>query len=144
MKTILVTLTTMLIGLNSALAAPRCLDLTKHQADKAVRLAKIALHKGSSMLFVSKKESGLVKPLGIWSEQVAVKSSRKKPNAAAYRVFVDGRQVDLALVYLAKDPQQSKASNLGRLVGCRQARDKAAKIDNQVIVAAPEENEEQE
>lgn len=139
MKKTALALSVLLVGMN-AFAAPRCLDLTKKQAEKAVRVAKIAMNKGSSLLFVSSKESGLVKPLGIWTEQVSHKAKGKKAKrATSYRVFVDGRQVDLALVYVAKNPDQSKAKNLGRLAGCQKAFAKPAMVDNVAIVAAPDE-----
>lgn len=138
MKKTMLVLSMVMVGLN-AFAAPRCLDLSKKQAEKAVRIAKIAMNKGSSLLFVSSKESGLVKPLGIWTEQVSKKVHGKKAKRASYRVFVDGRQVDLALVYVAKNPDQAKARNLGRLAGCQKAFAKPSKVDNVAVVAAPEE-----
>lgn len=128
----------LLTGMN-AWSAPRCLDLTKKQAEKAVRLAKISINKGSSLIYVSRKEGGLVKPLGIWYEEIPGRAPHKKVSGTTYRVVVDGRTVDVGLVYMGSSPKHAKAHNLGRLIGCRQAADKPLSIANQTIFSAREE-----
>lgn len=108
-----------------AKSAPRCLDLPKKQAEKAVTLAKIAMSKGSPLIFQSSKESGLVAPLGIWTE-----AHKTKKGKVAYRVKADGRDLDISLVYVAKSKNDKKAYNLAWMSGCRPAIHKPISIDN--------------
>ncbi|MBX2987309.1 MAG: hypothetical protein KF802_05365 [Bdellovibrionaceae bacterium] len=124
MKQIFITL---MLVLNAGLAqaAPRCLDLTEEQAAKAVKLMKISVYQGAKLLFVSKKESGMVKPLGVWYEK---KKGLTGPKS--YRVRVDGREVDISLVYVAKSDKDSRAHNLGLMSGCRPAFDKPNMVKN--------------
>lgn len=119
--------TTALIVLGSvnAMAAPRCLDLTKKQADKAVSVAKIALSKGSALIFNSTKEAGLVMPLSVWAE-----AKKHKKGKTTYRVRVDGREVDISLVYVARQADDRNAYNLGWMAGCQPAPHKPTKIRN--------------
>lgn len=113
-------LTLLMIFSATTWAAPRCLDLTRPQAEKAVHLMKIALYKGGSLYYVSKKEAGVVKPLGIWAEKA------KKPKSARldHRIRADGRELDISLVYLTKNATDAKGWNLAWLSGCRPANDK--------------------
>ncbi|MBX3041608.1 MAG: hypothetical protein KF789_12960 [Bdellovibrionaceae bacterium] len=105
----------------SAWAAPRCLDLTKDQADKAVSFMKIAIHQKTPVVILSKKERGHVYPMGVWAEK---KSGLR--GTRSYRVRVDGREVDISLLYLIRSAQHKEAWNLGWMVGCRPAADKPA------------------
>lgn len=117
----LIALSTLMIALPS-LAAPRCLDLTKAQADRAVTIARVALYKDAPLILDAKQESGLVKPRGIWAE--------KKKNSKFYRVRVDGREMDISLVYVARSANESRAYNLAWMAGCRPAPQKALSIQN--------------
>lgn len=117
MKQLLLILTLLSAQISFA-AAPRCLDLSKAKAEKAVKLMKIALYQGGTLRYVSKKESGFVKPLGVWSEK----------KGHAYRVRVDGREVDLSLVYLNRSSKENRGWNLAWMVGCRPAAGKAESL----------------
>lgn len=107
--------------------APRCLDLSKKQAEKAVTIAKIALSKGSPLIFQSSKESGLVAPLGLWTEA----HKDRRTGKMLYRVKADGRDLDISLVYIARSPKDKKAYNLAWMSGCRPALHKPTAISNQ-------------
>ena len=108
---------------SSAFAAPRCLDLTRTQAEKAVSFMKIAIHEKTPVVILSKKETGFVHPLGVWTEK---KSGLRGPRS--YRVRVDGREVDISLLYISRSSQHQEAWNLGWMVGCRPAPDKPASL----------------
>lgn len=100
-------------------AAPRCLDLTREQASKAVSLMKITLHSGAPIVIHSKRENGFVHPRGVWMEK---KKGLSGPRS--FRVRVDGREVDISLLYVTRDAQSREAWNLAWLAGCRPAADK--------------------
>lgn len=108
----------------TASAAPRCLDLSKAQAEKAVTVMKIALAKNAPLIFVSKHESGLVKPMGLWTEK------KKHKGRTTYRVRVDGREIDISLVYVARSDKDSRAYNVGWMAGCRPAPNKPMTVRN--------------
>jgi hypothetical protein len=107
----------------AAIAAPRCLDLSKKQADTAVKLMKVAVYNGSPLIVRSLKEPGLVKPNGVWAE-------KKKGRKGKYRIRVDGREVDISLIYIAHSPQETRAWNVAWMSGCRPAANKPASISN--------------
>lgn len=105
-----------------ASAKPRCLDLSRTQAETAVAVMKRASAKGSSLIYASKKERGIVKPLSMWAEP--------GKGRRAYRVRIDNRPIDISLVYVSRSPGERKAWNVGWLAGCRPAPDKPIAIDN--------------
>lgn len=109
-------------GFASAKPKPRCFDLSRNQADTAVALMKRATAKGSSLIFQTKKEKGLVKPLSIWAEP-----GKKK---GTYRVRIDNRPVDISLIYVSRGPGERKAWNVAWLAGCRPALNKPISIHN--------------
>lgn len=121
----LITLTLVTLGGMTASAAPRCLDLTKAQADKAVTVMKIAVSKGSSLLLKARGESGLVKPMGIWSEK-----KKHKRGRTTYRVRIDGREMDISLIYVARSENDGRAYNVGWMAGCRPAPNKPNAVRN--------------
>lgn len=125
MLRLLMTGSALVLSASLASAAPRCLDLPKKQAEKAVTIAKIAVAKGSPLIFKSSREAGLVAPTGIWAE-----ARKKKNGRAAYRVKIDGREVDISLVYVARSPKDRSAYNLGWMAGCRPAPNKPTTIRN--------------
>lgn len=106
----------------TASAKPRCLDLNRTQAETAVAVMKRATAKGSSLIYYSKKERGLVKPLSLWAEPGKKRQS--------FRVRIDNRPIDISLVYVSRSPGERKAWNVGWLAGCRPAPDKPIAIDN--------------
>lgn len=106
----------------TASAKPRCLDLTRTQAETAVAVMKRASAKGSSLIYYSSKERGLVKPLSLWAEP----SNKRR----SFRVRIDNRPIDISLVYVSRSPGERKAWNVGWLAGCRPAPDKPIAIDN--------------
>lgn len=118
----LVTLTLSLLMSSAVFAAPKCLDLPRATADKAVKLMRIALNNGSPLILLSKHETGLVKPLGVWTE---VKKSTGKN-----RIRIDGREVDISLIYIAHSPTESRAWNVAWMSGCRPAINKPTYISN--------------
>lgn len=121
----LMTAISLILSASVASAAPRCLDLNKKQAEKAVSVARIALDKGSALIFQTSKEGGLVVPMGVWTE-----AKKRKNGKTTYRVLVDGREVDISLVYVAKSPDQRHAYNLAWMAGCQPAPHKPNSIPN--------------
>jgi hypothetical protein len=124
-KFLILTLLISNLTISISFAKASCLDLTQKQAETAVRVSKIAISKGSSLIYQSKNESGLVQPMTIWSEKV-----KNKKGKASYQMKVDGRSLDLSLVYVARDPSDQRAFNLAWLSGCRPPLGKPTSIQN--------------
>lgn len=120
MKHLIIALVTMISS--ASFAAPRCLNLSAKQAQRAVHLAKKSLYKGGTMWIESKKETGFLKPNGVWSE-VSIQGKGKNKRAL-HQVRVDGRIVDISLIYLSKKEDSTRAYNWAWLSGCRPAADK--------------------
>lgn len=125
MRSIVVLLLTWLLSLSAfAKGAPKaaCLDLTRTQADTAVALIKRASSKGAPLIYQSKRESGLVRPLTVWAE----KGKRKN----TYRVRVDNRPIDISLAYIARSSDDKKSWNVAWLSGCRPGVNRPISISN--------------
>ncbi len=105
-------------------AASQCFNLDDKQATRAVHLAKVALARGSTLHLHASQETGIVKPLGIWSEK---KTSGDK---TFYRVRMDDREVDVSLIYVARTAKDRTAYNLGWMAGCRPSYKQPVSIAN--------------
>lgn len=100
-----------------------CRHLTLKQADKAISLLKINLHKGQALVLRSQKDGGLFQPRGIWREKIRSKGR------IVYRVVADGRRLDLATTYLPESERARRAWNLAVMVGCTPPKGTAVSID---------------